>query len=220
MTNPITISQYESESRNFPKKGEELKDTCNMNPMEKAQYLIKRKDAIEQEIIEWEEVLNSHKVGMNDSLLDSEGFPRSDIDIVQIRIARNKIICLKNDYKDIMKNIEQALYDVHKDNKEKKEKEKAQNLNNQRPFAIVNTVADNSPASKAGLLEKDKIINFGTINESNHENLKALAKTVMDNKNKPINITVQREENVIANLTLTPKEWSGRGLLGCHILPY
>jgi len=76
---------------------------------------------------------------MTDSLVDSEGFPRSDIDIVQIRIARNKIICLKNDYKDIMKDIEQALYDVHKVNKEKKEKEKEkpQEIINQRPFAIV-----------------------------------------------------------------------------------
>jgi len=74
---------------------------------------------------------------MTGSLLDSEGFPRSDIDIVQIRIARNKIICLKNDYKGIMKDIEQALYDVHKVNKEKKEQAKAQELKNQRPFAIV-----------------------------------------------------------------------------------
>jgi len=31
---------------------------------------------------------------------------------------------------------------------------------------------------------------------------------------KPINIVVQREENTLVNLTLTPKEWSGRGLLG------
>jgi 26S proteasome non-ATPase regulatory subunit 9 len=220
MTNPITISQYESESKNLPKKVEELEDTSNMTPMEKAQYLMRRKDAMEQEIMEWEEILNSHKVGMTGSLLDSEGFPRSDIDIVQIRIARNKIICLKNDYKGIMKDIEQALYDVHKVNKEKKEQAKAQELKNQRPFAIVNTVAANSPASEAGLLEKDKIINFGTVNETNNENLKALAKIVMENKNKPINIVVQREENTLVNLTLTPKEWSGRGLLGCHILPY
>ncbi|ORX77968.1 hypothetical protein BCR32DRAFT_328713 [Anaeromyces robustus] len=220
MTNPITISQYESESKNFPKKVEELEDTNNMTPIEKAQYLMKRKDAMEQEIIEWEEILNSHKVGMTGSLLDSEGFPRADIDIVQIRIARNKIICLKNDYKDIMKQIEQALYDVHKVNKEKKEKVKEEQIKNQRPFAIVNSVAENSPASEAGLLEKDKIVTFGSINETNHENLKALAKTVMDNKNKPINITVLRKENTLVNLVLTPKEWSGRGLLGCHILPY
>eukprot|EP00833_Pecoramyces_ruminatium_P016546 jgi/Orpsp1_1/1190578/evm.model.d7180000079871.1 len=214
MTNPITVSQYESQAKNLPKKAEIIEeDTSKMTPMEKAQYLMRRKDAMEQEILEWEEILNSHKVGMTGSLLDSEGFPRSDIDIVQIRIARNKIICLKNDYKGIMKDIEQALYDVHKVNKEKKEQAKAQSLINQRPFAIVNTVADNSPAFEAGLLEKDKIISFGSINESNNENLKALARVVMDNKNKPINIVVLREENVTVNLTLTPKEWSGRGLL-------
>jgi len=59
MTNPITISQYESESKNLPKKVEELEDTSNMTPMEKAQYLMRRKDAMEQEIMEWEEILNS-----------------------------------------------------------------------------------------------------------------------------------------------------------------
>ena len=59
MTNPITISQYESVSKNLPKKVEDLQDTSNMTPMEKAQYLMKRKDAIEQEMLEWEEILNS-----------------------------------------------------------------------------------------------------------------------------------------------------------------
>lgn len=31
-------------------------------------------------------------VGMNESLVDNEGFPRNDIDIYQVRIARNKIV--------------------------------------------------------------------------------------------------------------------------------
>jgi len=59
MTNPITISQYESQAENLPKKSEILEDTSNMTPMEKAQYLMKRKDAIEKEILEWEEILKS-----------------------------------------------------------------------------------------------------------------------------------------------------------------
>ncbi len=40
---------------------------------------------------------------MDDSLVDSNGFPRNDIDIYQIRIARNKIICnpmIRNQFKN------------------------------------------------------------------------------------------------------------------------
>lgn len=35
-------------------------------------------------------------VGMDDSLVDSEGYPRSDIDVYQVRNARHKIICASN----------------------------------------------------------------------------------------------------------------------------
>lgn len=30
---------------------------------------------------------------MDDPLVDAEGFPRNDIDINQVRLARNRIIC-------------------------------------------------------------------------------------------------------------------------------
>lgn len=33
-------------------------------------------------------------VGMSDSLIDSDGFPRADIDVYQIRHARHKMICV------------------------------------------------------------------------------------------------------------------------------
>ncbi len=37
---------------------------------------------------------------MNDSLVDSEGFPRNDIDINQVRLARNRIICKFVEYRN------------------------------------------------------------------------------------------------------------------------
>lgn len=214
-----TLSQYES-NKNTSSEFEEM-DTSKMSLMEKAQYLVKKKDFMEKEIKDWQEVLESHKVGMNDSLLDSEGFPRSDIDIVQIRIARNKIIYLKNDYKAIMNEIEKALYDLHKENQLQKEKQNEnQNISKLRPFAIVNSVSEFSPAYEAGLLAQDKIVEFGPINENNNNNLKALPEIVMNNKDKQLPLVVLRNQTRdVINLTLTPKVWSGRGLLGCHILP-
>ena len=55
-------------------------------------------------------------VGMNGPLIDSEGYPRNDIDIVKVRTARQKIICLMNDHKEIMKKISDALEFIHQQN--------------------------------------------------------------------------------------------------------
>lgn len=46
------------------------------------------------------------------------------------------------------------------------------------PFAKVNSVADGSPASTAGLKAGDGIRSFGDINWTNHENLKRVADVV------------------------------------------
>ncbi|KAH9404780.1 26S proteasome non-ATPase regulatory subunit 9 [Tyrophagus putrescentiae] len=68
-----------------------------------------RRTQIENEIKEYNAILQTQGVGMNDSLVDSEGFPRNDIDINQVRLARNRIICLQNDIRGIMKQIEEKL---------------------------------------------------------------------------------------------------------------
>jgi 26S proteasome non-ATPase regulatory subunit 9 len=77
---------------------------------------------------------------MNQALVDREGFPRSDIDVVAVRTARHSIIGefhgfvelfghynqneslklhieLTNDHKEIMKQIEQAILGLHQDNR-------------------------------------------------------------------------------------------------------
>lgn len=42
---------------------------------------------------------------MNTSLLTLDGYPRADIDVVQIRLCRAKIIHLQNDYKWISETL-------------------------------------------------------------------------------------------------------------------
>ena len=58
-------------------------------------------------------MLSSIGVGMDKPLVDSEGFPRSDIDVYQVREARNKVACLRNDAADILSQIERSLHDIH-----------------------------------------------------------------------------------------------------------
>eukprot|EP00252_Welwitschia_mirabilis_P012676 TRINITY_DN28006_c0_g1_i1.p1 TRINITY_DN28006_c0_g1~~TRINITY_DN28006_c0_g1_i1.p1 ORF type:complete len:234 (-),score=64.94 TRINITY_DN28006_c0_g1_i1:205-906(-) len=47
--------------------------------------------------------------GLHGSLLDSEGFPRSDIDIAAVRSSRQRLAMLRNDHKDITEKIDQNL---------------------------------------------------------------------------------------------------------------
>lgn len=81
---------------------------------EEVQKLIKKKEEIEKTINDSGEILLANQnIGMNGSLLDEEGFPRADIDVYAVRQARHKIICLQNDLKSIMKEIEQGLINLH-----------------------------------------------------------------------------------------------------------
>lgn len=50
---------------------------------------------------------------MQDPLVERDGFPRNDIDVHQVRHARHQIICLQNDLKALMLDIERGLHDVH-----------------------------------------------------------------------------------------------------------
>lgn len=89
------------------------------------------------------------------------------------------------------------------------------------PFAKIDAVAAGSPAEEAGLREGDLMLEFGTINHTNHDNLRALPEivTTAARTSQAIAIIVQRPEGK-ARVGLTPKPWGGRGLIGCHILPY
>jgi len=75
--------------------------------------LNKKRDEIEKEILSYQSILKSHNVDMNDSLVDSEGYPRNDIDVYAIRTARSNIITKQNDARAIMKQIEDLLHKFH-----------------------------------------------------------------------------------------------------------
>ena len=77
------------------------------------------------------------------TLVDLEGFPRNDLDLVAIRTARNKYVCTQNDHKNMMKKIEFAMTEYHQAVKESKISPKfsSQQPNESwKPFAIVGAV--------------------------------------------------------------------------------
>ncbi|KAF8976674.1 26S proteasome non-ATPase regulatory subunit 9 [Entomortierella lignicola] len=217
--------------------------------MAQAQALVKQKDDIEAEIKKTQDELQSQKVGMTDRLVDSQGFPRSDIDLVVVTTARSNIVRLKNDHKAIMLKIEEALHAVHAESRAEDEKHKAErklqeettgtsssssstgtttaNSSSQleekplQPFARVNAIAPDSPAKEAGLLQGDRIVSFGIVDIRTPNVLPSLSQHVQSRENKPIVVKVLRGDSTdLHSLILVPKQgWGGRGLLGCHIVP-
>eukprot|EP00794_Sanderia_malayensis_P010925 gene10925-12086_t len=181
--------------------------------------LIAKKDSIEKEIISFQEVLQLQNVGMDDALVDKDGFPRADIDVHGIRIARNKIICLQNDLNAIMKQIEEGIHKAHamaRENKTTKNDEQMDTTDDDmclKPFLKVDLVSQSSPAERAGLQVNDLILKFGTIKEDNFLGLQSIGSLVQHSKGNPLPIIIQRQEKTRC-LTLTPNTWSGKGLLG------
>lgn len=151
-----------------------------------------------------------------------------------VRTTRARIIRLKNDYKELMGAMEKYLHEHFAS----LEEAPAPAANSSAPsvlpdaeadtpsppFAKVNTVAAGGPAESAGLKPNDEIRTFGYVNRSNHDGLKKVGECVQGNEGNNIFIrvsrpsgTTQREE---LRLTLRPRrDWGGRGMLGCHILP-
>ncbi|KAM4808938.1 26S proteasome non-ATPase regulatory subunit 9 [Rhinophrynus dorsalis] len=195
--------------------------------MKDVQLLIAKKDEIEAQIKAYYEVLEDQKdIGMEGPLVDREGYPRADIDVYQVRHARHNIICLQNDHKAIMGEIEEALHSLHAREKEKRKKDEAEaqaealHRHQALPsaFARVDAVTPGSPASMSGLQVGDEITAFGSVNSNNFQTLQNIASVVQHSEGKPLSITVVRDGKSV-QLGLTPQRWSGKGLLGCNIIP-
>lgn len=200
--------------------------------------LIKRKDNLEEELKALGSVLDHHKVTMNTSLTTFDGFPRSDIDVAQVRTTRARIIHLRNDWKELMDKIEKALHEHHANIQAEEAKRGSDSTSEQatasqmptspppapeRPFAKVNSVEPGSPANEAGLKAGDLIRRFGSAIWSNHERLRKLGEVVQQNTGSPILVKVSRKgenDTEELDLRLTPRQgWGGRGSLGCYIVP-
>lgn len=186
--------------------------------------LMREKDRIESDLRALKEILDSNHIGMDEPLVDSEGYPRQDIDVYQVRHTRHKIICLTNDHKDIMRKIEEGLHTVHSLTGSSMAEEPSadvpggQETETLEPFLRVNLVSPGSPAETAGIQVEDLILEFGSVHCRNFKSLTDIGKLVENSRYKTINVKIKRGSNVTV-LSLTPRPWVGKGLLGCNVIP-
>eukprot|EP00429_Kryptoperidinium_foliaceum_P112146 CAMPEP_0176300530 /NCGR_PEP_ID=MMETSP0121_2-20121125/60368_1 /TAXON_ID=160619 /ORGANISM="Kryptoperidinium foliaceum, Strain CCMP 1326" /LENGTH=259 /DNA_ID=CAMNT_0017641919 /DNA_START=55 /DNA_END=829 /DNA_ORIENTATION=+ len=117
--------------------------------------------------------------GVSGSLVDAEGFPRADLDLYAIRKARHRLACAQTDHKEVMKSIEAALVAIHAGSRVSVPR--AQPAAPARaavdedgavaapvsmppvPWAVIDEIAEGSPAQEAGLELGDLLCRFGDI---------------------------------------------------------
>ena len=83
------------------------------SPTERARILVARKDALEAELEAQGSILKANNTDMRQPLVDSEGFPRDDLDVWAVRHARVRIIELRNDLESLMNEIAKTLETVY-----------------------------------------------------------------------------------------------------------
>ncbi|CAE7115512.1 unnamed protein product [Rhizoctonia solani] len=213
---------------------------------ERAFALIAERDQVDQQLQAHISILSSHGADMSTRLVDPQGFPRADMDIVAVRSARVRVIELRNDRARLTDAIAQALVDVHNAAPLNPPGAKINGVNGISgpspagtpepisapqtlvqseslvPFARVDGVAPGSPAQHAGLQREDLILAFGGLTARSFLNssLQPLAELVATHENQQLAVKVRRNNSEI-NLDFTPRSgWGGRGMLGCHIVPY
>jgi len=204
-----------------------------------------KKDSMEAEIKALSSILDSQGVNMQTPLTTPDGFPRADLDVAQIRTVRSRIIYLRNDYKDLMNVIEKHVHEQFAILAQQNTASAAESISTHegqslqgegsvagRPvpvlepaFAKVDSIVAASPADEAGLKVGDEIRNFGYVNRENNDSLRRVADCVQGNEGHVVLVKVSRSSGSGGRkqelqLNLIPRRnWGGRGLLGCHILP-
>jgi 26S proteasome non-ATPase regulatory subunit 9 len=127
-----------------------------------------------------------------------------------------------------MKQIEVGLIQVHENSANSFSNTTASttampsntNLPHKEPFLRVDVVSNQSPAETAGLHVGDLVCRIGTIRKDNFRTMQDVAALVNNSENRSITLLVQRANTKEQQtLTLTPKKWSGNGLLGCKLTP-
>ncbi|KAL0451533.1 UNVERIFIED_CONTAM: putative 26S proteasome regulatory subunit p27 [Sesamum latifolium] len=175
-------------------------------------------------------------------MLSIYGFPRADIDIPTVRADRHRLAELRNDHKDITEKINQNIQLLHSATlaprsasvKDSEPKDQDANVGMpssfsnpiaggassamdvdlvvSRPFAMVDEITEASPAAEDGLQLGDQIVKFGNV-EIGENLLQRLAAEAQQKQGQAVSLVVMRQGALI-NMTVTPRAWSGRGLLG------
>lgn len=84
------------------------------------------------------------------------------------------------------------------------------------PFAMIDDIADGSPAALDGLLLGDEIVKFGSV-EAGGRLQERLVSEALSSEDNQVSLLIIRQGSPM-NVTITPRKWHGRGLMGYVLL--
>lgn len=86
------------------------------------------------------------------------------------------------------------------------------------PFAVVDEVLEGSPAHEADVRVGDEIVSCGHVTGQTPNSIETMGRLISESENMDVHVVVLRDDERI-ELNLRPRTWSGRGVLGCHVMP-
>ena len=129
--------------------------------------------------------------GVKGSLVDSEGYPRADIDVHNVKIKRHRLAVVNFDYNEIMKQIENLLHEINSSEMQQQPQNNANVTVNSSygvgsdkvmseskasdrsshvfsmlsavPICKIDEILPDSPAASAGLVDEDELLMFGRL---------------------------------------------------------
>lgn len=223
MSNDLNLDIHNTPSRDDVDVSSVLRQPLPTEPVparSEAMSLLELQKQLDADISDHLSVLASNGVNMQTPLIDAQGFPLANKDLMAIRSARQRINVLRNDSKALRDRISKLL-EVAINGDAVSTSLASNGTSTLQAFAKVNSVADNSPAQTAGLQQGDHILKFGSVTAEHSKGLSALAAPGVVVAGTSIRLLVRREQaSGPVALTLVPRaDWGGRGLLGCHLLP-
>ena len=190
----------------------------------------------EQEVLQAMDFLTHTGLGMEKALVDDEGFPLDTVDLFAVRKARYLVHCRRNDLQQISDEISTTLLQFHEDTRQEAllqmqaddvmiaqkraqadqrrlQQERTNKLKILKPFLRVIDVCPAGPAQMCGLAMGDEVLQFGPL-DSNNFTQQEMANLVRLRQGLVIVVGVLRGVDYF-DCELVPRQWSGRGLLGC-----
>lgn len=120
-----------------------------------------------------------------------------------------------------MNKLANALNELHSSGSHMSRPLQQRTFSHESPICIVGDVAIGSPASNAGLMINDKVIDVYPHDQEVAtrycKNLSDIQRLISSSENKTLGVKLKRPNDLVETVVLTPKQWNGRGLVGFHL---
>ncbi|TIB67036.1 hypothetical protein E3Q24_04268 [Wallemia mellicola] len=155
--------------------------------------LINKREDINNELNIIFSYFKDNNIKKSTPLLDKEGFPRNDLDIVTITQYRQRLTVLQND----LERINQDIYKFLEQQPKTAASSDRKPIKHSTPWSIVKSIKPSSIADNAGLLKDDLIIQFGPFSHLTLDNFEKLPGFIQENRGNDVRVIILRDNQEI-----------------------